>query len=276
MTVEKQIKAQFGLLDTIKARHVPPVGSLSLALTELAPAADGTLAVQSDIARLFTTASTDAWHRAIHSFLVSTSLVECSPLWSGVCGYYASHYTVRAFAHLFGCFLLFNKKRLVELSLANGTYNCTFRKKQGSDREHRVYWKRLMNESPIKSDRFFRVNVGDDSEISQRDRANYADHLSSQYKTFLTLDKNATLRRIDRISKIEFTEPPFPHIANFIDLTNVHVIAYHRIVKYRKFLDDLLGSSSRYWSVNRNPSFSKDFIDFQVTENRDLAGTYRR
>jgi hypothetical protein len=215
------------------------------------------------------------WQRAIHSFLISTALVECSPLWSGVCGYYASHYTVRAFAHLFGCFLLFNKKRLVELSLANGTYSCTFRKKQGNDREHKVYWKRLLDESPIKSDRFFRLNVGEDSEISQRDRANYADHLNSQYKTFLTLDKNTTLRRIDRISKIEFTEPPFPHMENFIDLTNVHVIAYHRIVKYRKFLDDVLGSSSRYWNVNRNPSFSEDFIDFQVTESRDLAGTYR-
>ena len=98
--------------------------------------------------------------------------------------------------------------------------------------------------------------------------------ITSYYKIFLTLDKDATLRRIDRISKIEFAEPPFPRMSNFIDLENVQVIAYHRIVKYRKFLDDVLGSKSRYWNVNRNPSFSAGFIDFQVTESRKLANIF--
>jgi hypothetical protein len=274
LVFESRIKAQFGLLNKSGARRVPAATSLSTALSAFTPLDEQPFAVTSEIPKLFITASTDAWQRSIHSFLVSIALTECSPLWSGVCGYYASHYAVRAFAHLFGCYLLFNKKRMVELTLANGIYSCAFRKKKPNDREHQAYWRRLVDDSPIKSDQFFRENVGNDSEISHRDRANYADHLTSYYKTFLTLDKDTTLRRIDRISKIQFAEPPFPRMSKFVDLESVQIVAYHRIVKYRKFVDETLGSTSRYWNVSRNPSFSAEFIDFQLTESNQLAGIY--
>src|SRR5258708_15661734 len=44
------------------------------------------------VAKMFTTAAVNMWMRAVHAFLVSSSLTDVSPVWASVAGYYSSHY----------------------------------------------------------------------------------------------------------------------------------------------------------------------------------------
>src|SRR6516162_3242045 len=61
----------------------------------------GIVAAKAPDLPIFATAAVEMWLRGIHSFLISASLTEASPIWASVAGYYSSHYSVRAFAHLF-------------------------------------------------------------------------------------------------------------------------------------------------------------------------------
>ena len=77
--------------------------------------------------------------------------------------------------------------------------------------------------------------------------------------------------RMAAVSQIEITDPPIPRLTEFADLDNVQLVAYHRIVRYRKFLDEILGGDSRFWNVHRNPSFSAGVLNFQLTEPTGLS-----
>lgn len=73
------------------------------------------MTVEPKVARWFTTAAVDMWLRGVHSFLISVSLTNASPIWASVSGYYSSHYVVRAFAHLLGYFQLYRLERIIYL-----------------------------------------------------------------------------------------------------------------------------------------------------------------
>lgn len=246
--------------------------TLSKTLESLIPA-EGipSVGVDPKVATFFGTASVDMWLRAVHSLLVSASLVNASPIWASVSGYYASHYAVRGIAHLLGYFLLFAKKRVVQLRHEHGQHYCSFTKRSADDREHKLYWKRVKSDVHFKDDPFFTENISgnDASDVRHRDYANYADSLFP-YPNFRTLDEETLKSKINAIARIEITDPPIPRVSEFADLDSVQLVAYHRIVRYRQFLDEILGDDSRFWRVHRNPTFAANILSFQVVEPTGL------
>ncbi len=250
--------------------------TVARSLEKLIPSSGSqTIAVRPQIATSFATASVDMWLRGVHSFLISASLTTASPIWASVSGYYASHYVVRALAHLLGHFLLFKRGRIVQLELTGGKHYCSFARKDRTDREHAIYWKRVKADIHFRDDPFFTNNLpdsgSDTSDVKHRDHANYADSLSRYYPLFRPLNENSMKIRVGAISQIEITDPPIPQIGEFPDLDNVQLIAYHRIVRYRQFVDEIVGPSNRFWQVHRNPSFATSMLNFQITQPTGLA-----
>jgi hypothetical protein len=217
---------------------------------------------------MFATAAVNMWMRAVHSFLISASLTNVSPIWASVTGYYSSHYSVRALAHLLGSFRLFTKRQVAQLQAAAGHYVCTF--KQKKSREHEIYWEIVSDDRHFSADPFF--NQGN-PEVAHRDWAQYTDHLP-QLPPFRPLDKEALRIRIDRISDIPFDAPPIPQLVRYPDVDSVQVIAYHRIVRFRAFVDAILGESSAFWTTYRNPSWAIEFMDFQLAEGQALHSEF--
>jgi hypothetical protein len=266
------------LNDEAAVNAFPPPASLAQALSSVLPQASTGLAARNasrDLAKMFTTAAVNIWMRAVHSFLVSASLTNVSPAWASVAGYYSSHYSIRALAHLLGFFQLFARKRIVRLELQAGSYVCRFDPKTAGDREHRVYWKIVKKDPHFASDPFFTDNNSsiDESDVGHRDRANYADHLP-QFPVFRPLDAIALKTRIERISEIEFTAPPIPRVSRYPDLEFVQIIAYHRLVRFRDLVDTIVGNGNRFWNVHRSPAWARDFMDFQLTEAETLRSQF--
>jgi hypothetical protein len=277
--LQARLQVAFCGLNRSSAREAfPPSRALTEDLNGRIPGDGfGDVQVPARTAELFATASVDIWRRAVHSFLISASLTKASPIWAAVCGYYSSHYSVRAFAHLLGFFLLFSERRVVRWDFHGGVHICSFQKKGGQDREHKLYWNRVKEDEHFETDPIFtRYDPGRDiSDVLNRDRANYSDHLSAFYPPFQSLSRDQLKERVGFISKIEFQDPPIPDINRFIDLESVQIVAYHRMVKYRQFLDEILGDTSRFWNVHRNPSFASGMINFQLVENRGISGLHR-
>ena len=130
MPLQAHVAEAFAPLNQDAAAHAfPAPGSLSAALDKASPpglvgdVAPGKTPV---IARMFTTAAVDVWMRGVHSFLISASLTNVSPIWASASGYYSSHYSVRAIAHLLGFFQLFTKKKIVRLEFQSGRFVCSF------------------------------------------------------------------------------------------------------------------------------------------------------
>jgi len=224
---------------------------------------------------MFTTAAVDIWMRAVHSFLVSSSLTNVSPVWASVAGYYSSHYSVRALAHLLGFFQLFSRKRIVRLQFHGGSYVCNFDPKTAGDREHRFYWRIVKKDPHFATDTFFTENNSaiDDSDVAHRDRASYADHLP-QFPVFRPLDAVALRTRINRISEIEFASPPIPRVSRYPDVESVQIIAYHRLVRFRNFVDAVVGGGNRFWNVHRDPTWARDFLDYQLTDEATMRSQF--
>lgn len=269
------IAAMFHPLARVAAGQAfPPPRALSLELGRIVDRArSDKVAVAPKISSLFATAAVEIWHRAIHSFLISAALTEASPIWASVSGYYSSHYAVRAFAHLLGFFQLYSKKKVARLTLQEGRHVIEISKKKICDREHKFYW------TAVKSDSFFTPNPwfsrnelvdGRFSDVAHRDRANYADHLKV-LPVFHALKDDYLRRRIEFISEIEFSTPTIPSLEKFPDIDAVQVIAYHRMVGVRQFLDEILAAENRFWRVHRTPGFCVEMIDFQATASRELT-----
>ncbi|MBK6817689.1 MAG: hypothetical protein IPG82_20095 [Saprospiraceae bacterium] len=271
-----RIKLMFkGLNKVNSATTFPPVNSLAKTLNSLVDndhLGDIKFGINVDnftIAK-FATASIEMWHRSLHSFFISASLTKASPLWSSVAGYYSSHYAIRAFAHLFGYYQLYNKKRIVQLELTGQNYSCNFSKRGSSDREHTVYWKFVKNY--FTQDPFFYLNLdtpptGQNSEFrsdsGHRNRANYADHIG-KFPVFAPLDSEDLKTRIYKLSVIEINDVPIPDVNGYPDIDNVQLIAYHRILKFRVFVDEILTSNNRFWNLQRNPTWAPSYFDFQA------------
>src|SRR4051794_22938270 len=97
--------ATFGpLIGRGEGHPFPGPRTLTNLLEHLAPPKNGEKNLDRDAAACFATAAVDIWLRAVHSFLISASLTESSPIWASISGYYSSHYSVRAIAHLLGYF----------------------------------------------------------------------------------------------------------------------------------------------------------------------------
>jgi hypothetical protein len=273
-TLRTQLVAEFGRLNKIAAaKAFPAPRTLSELLNKLVPSGKGTQApLDPASASYFATAAVDIWLRGVHSFLVSASLTEASPIWASVSGYYASHYAVRGLAHLFGYFQLFRRKRIAQLNLEKGHYICSFNSKGANSGEHQIYWKLVKHSSTFRGDGLFTDNNPDieTSDTRHRNHANYSNHLA-RYPNFRALDENSLKMRIDYISKIVFDTPPLPRMSKFPDVEYVQLIAYHRLVTFRRFLDELLGGTNRFWKFYRNPSFAAGYISFQLAEGAGLA-----
>jgi hypothetical protein len=266
------------LNNEVAVNTFPPPASLSQALSLALPTGSTGTATRNaspEVVKMFTTAAVNMWMRAVHSFLVSASLTKVSPVWASVAGYYSSHYSVRALAHLLGFFQLFTRKRVVHLRLQGTRYICSFDPKTAGDREHRVYWKIVKKDPHFLSDPFFTDNNSavDQSDVAHRDRANYADHLP-HFPIFQPLDAVALRARIDRISDIEFGSPPVPRVSRYPDIEAVQIIAYHRLVRFRDLIDTVIGTGNRFWDVHRDPTWARKFMDFQLTEQETLRSQF--
>jgi hypothetical protein len=270
--LSKRLLAMFAPLDKVAAKgSVPPIGFLAMELSDVVPTTAGKSAQKVVVARnvgiAFSTAAIDMWLRSIHGFLMSCAMTAASPIWASVAGYYASHYSMRGFAHLLGYFQLFRKKRIVFLEPRGANFDCLFQSKGANDREHVFYWKVVKNHPQFALDPLFTINDSGTSvtDVGHRDRASYADHLG-QLPTFQVLDIEALRQRITRISRIHFGAPPIPRLENFPDIEAVQVIAYHRIVRFRQLLDESVGTKNRFWRVHREPSWITGLMDFQLAE----------
>ncbi|HEY2497374.1 MAG TPA: hypothetical protein VGK24_09920 [Candidatus Angelobacter sp.] len=279
--VQLHVMRAFASLNSAAAVHsFPPPAALSQSLNkEVTSAKTGRIPTHKTpaIARMFTTASVDMWLRAVHSFLISGALTDVSPIWASVAGYYSSHYSVRAIAHLLGFFQLFLKKRIVQLEVQGAHFVCTFNAKMADEREHRFYWKVLKLNPLFAADPFFTLNEhgnpDDPSDSAHRDWANYIDHLP-QFPIFHPLDANALKSRIEKIAGIQFSVPPIPRRSKYPDLEAVQIIAYHRLIKFRDLVDTILGNGNRFWNVYRDPTWARGFMDFQLTEGTKALSVF--
>jgi hypothetical protein len=57
-----------------------------------------------------------------------------------------------------------------------------------------------------------------------------------------------------------------PRTDDFPDTVSVQFVAYHRIVKFRRLLDEILGSKNRFWKVQRNPHWCPAGMNFSVVD----------
>lgn len=267
--LQKQLVKVFGLLNNEPAcKSFPPPAFLSEYFTK------DQKTIKADLLRsYFGTVAVDIWHRSVHSFLISTSLVDVSPVWSSVSGYYSSHYTVRGIAHLLGYFYSFNTHKLIRVDFTNPKGYSMDKPRGLPGAEHLLYWELvksnpLFDQDPLFTKNQFKTNASDSS---HRNFANYTDHLC-RYPIFSPLEKDSIKHRIDQLSKIELVTVPIPDRSKFPDLEAVQLIAYHRIISFRNILDEVLGGSNKFWNLHRNPAFARDYLDYQVTaRNRILA-----
>jgi len=251
------------------AAALPEPAALSSLLSKyVVPSSPTTIvAATPSVLTHFATAAVEMWLRSVHSFLISASLTNSSPIWSSVAGYYSSHYSIRAFAHVFGAFQLHRSKRIIYLDNAAGHLALRIEKKHGDHREHKFYWKYVSEHPQLATDPFFYA-FRDDLPISDgghRTMANYADHID-RFPVFLPLSAEFLEERIERIATVKFSDVPVPRAEHFPDTVNVQFVAYHRIVKFRNLLDEVLGSKNRFWKVQRNPSWCPRAMKFSVVE----------
>lgn len=273
--LRERLSATFKPLNTTAAaRSFPPPEALSKALDDLLTqhAQRQSANVDPALSRMIGTASVDMWLRAVHSFLVSAALTQTSPIWASVSGYYSSHYSVRAIAHLLGYFQLFRRRRIVQFTLSAGKPRCVFTKKNANDGEHSIYWRLVKSDAHFQADPLFTKNESaDPSDGNHRNLANYGDHIQ-QYPNFQALDEDQVRARIDFISKISLNSPPIPSRSKFPEIESVQVVAYHRLVTFRRFLDEAIGTENRFWKVHRDPAWARTFTNLQLVEQNGLAG----
>jgi hypothetical protein len=268
---KKYISVLFKCLENSPGTRLPEHGYLSDSLSKLIVSSQkkGTnqLSIDRKIAACFATASVEMWQRGIHSFLISASLTNTSSLWSSVSGYYASHYCVRGLAHLFGYFHLHKKRSIVKIDIDRGKYYCIINDKPGPVREHKYYWKIVKEQPLFKDNPFFTINDEsvDESDSGHRNIANYSDHLN-RFPNFKPLDETELINRISFISKMQLSSVPIPQKNKYPDKDSVQLIAYHRLIIFRKLLDNILGGSNKFWSVHRKPPWCNAYINFQIVE----------
>lgn len=269
--LKQQIKVMFANLSRCKSVGMPGINSLSLDLSKIIEKAKAqktkteVASISSKIISSFASAAIDMWHRSVHSFIISASLTRTSTLWASVSGYYASHYAIRALAHLFGYYNHYSGKRIIEIDIPSRV--CRILKKKCNDREHRFYWRIVKNSSLFRGDPLFTNNneFVQYSDSGHRNRANYVDHLD-RFIDFQILDEPYLKERIKKIAEVDLSNIQIPDKYMYPDLDNVQLVAYHRMIKFRTFLDEVLGGTNRYWLYHRKPDWCSGYLDFQIIE----------
>lgn len=275
-TPAQQIEIIFQHLNRRQAGNLSSRGLLSNELTKLingsGQAGSVTISISPSIAALYASAAVEMWLRSVHSFLISVSVTESSHIWASVCGYYSSHYSVRALAHILGYFLMYQRQYVASLEILGGRPNCQFVKSKKHDREHLYYWKVVKLHPLFKDEPIYTLNHNkeDPSDVAHRNIANYYDHLNN-FPNFQVLDEDKITERVDYLSKIQISSVPIPSPTRYPDTANVQLIAYHRIVKFRRLLDNILGSTSNFWNVHRKPTWCPRVINYQLVEPEFIA-----
>jgi hypothetical protein len=268
---KKRLSDTFKALNSTRAaRTFPAPASLSGQLGSLIPSHSSlTVDIEPDVAARVCTAAVDMWLRAVHSLLISASLTQASPIWASVTGYYSSHYVIRGLAHLLGRFQLFRRKKIATTKFVNNNYVCSYSDKGAKDAEHKLYWRIIRESDAFRDDPLFSSLEadGETPDVKHRNFANYADHVFD-YPDFKPLSEEVLRGRIERLSTIEFIDPPHPKIERYPDLDSVQLLAYHRIVVFRRFLDEAIGTKNKFWSLHRNPDFASKYLDFQLVTGR--------
>lgn len=252
---------------------MPALGGLADQLRLIFPrTGTGAVPVNPQTAGHFGTAGVECWLRSVHSFLISCATTRTSPIWSSVAGYYSSHYSVRAICHVLGFVQLYDPSCRVTLAHGNGGSECHFSSKGTSGREHTAYWDFLASHPITASTQLFPRNSDRDksSEVAHRNRANYADHVN-RYPQFTPLEEQELRLRLQRLAGMQYTTPPMPRADRFPDLDAVQIVAFHRLVHFRRLLDETLQSAFLFWSSFRDPAWARDYIDYQVVEPKPLS-----
>ncbi len=270
--LSSQIERMFAELNLRSAANsIPALGALSRLLSAYIDdsSSETVVAAKPIVLTHFATAAVEMWLRSVHSFLISVSLTRASPIWSSVAGYYSSHYSIRAFAHLFGVFQLYKMKRIAYLDKQGSHFVLRMENKGAKHREHKFYWKYVSEHPQLLTDPFFYANTDDQprSDGAHRNKANYSDHVNL-FPVFVPLDAQYLRDRVERISSIVFSDVPVPSADDddFPDLDNVQVIAYHRLVKFRRLVDEVLSTRNRFWNVQRKPSWCPETLKFSVVD----------
>ncbi len=212
------------------------------------------------------TAAVDIWERAVHSFVLCVALTRVSPLWSAITGYYASHYAIRAIAHLHGFFAVFQRKEFLEMTLTGGRYACSPAEGlSGSKRrEHRFYWTVVRRLPDFRGDLLFPENEerDDESDASHRNYANYADHVHA-LRRVEAVGAEELRGRIETVASTALEGPlAQPSRARFPDLANVMSVAYLRIYRFREYLDQVLPTRNPLWHASRDADWFKNVMRF--------------
>jgi len=260
------IKLLFNELRGENLDRFPAPESLSSSLARLA--SPGPVTIHRREATLFVTASIEMWNRAVHSLVVAASTMRSSKIWSSVSGYYASHYIMRAFAHLFGFFALYRQKKYWETSFSHGAFTCSAVKglKQGEKKEHTFYWlhafrrPEFAGETPLFSENDDRLVPSDSS---HRGYASYIDHLGNFVPVVPMTEVQLKTAIIDIAKTFEDAPLELPNRSQKpLDVATVLGLAYRRIARYREFLDSLLGLRNRYWTAHRTPIWCRGVVGF--------------
>ncbi len=263
MDFEDRIQEIFNPLK-LASSALPKPGEMKDKLNNLIPP-KGTspeVPVNKGIIKLFASASVEMWLRSVHSFLISSSLTNVSPLWSAIAGYYSSHYTVRAIAHLLGIYQLRTKQYAISLQTSSSGFTCYFKNKKS--REHSFYWEIVKNDRKFLNDELFTDNNENDgiSDASHRNFATYIDHLDN-FPNFNPLTLNELKNRIEFISKMKIYTYEIPDKNKYPDIEAVQILAYHRLVYYRELIDEIVGTKNNFWNVHRDPNWCRNLISFQ-------------
>ena len=94
-----------------------------------------------------------------------------------------------------------------------------------------------------------------------------SDHINKKTRNFTPLDIAFLKKMADQISHIPLDDPPIPDYTRYPEIENVQIVAYHRLVKVRTYLDDILGSSVNYWNVHRDPAWARPMINYEIVES---------
>ena len=164
-------------------------------------------------------------------------------------------------------FHLHRNKRIIQLVRQGNGWVFELVNKKREDREHSLYWRFLAEHSELSGDPFFYANSDDapQSDGAHRNRANYADHLNA-FPVFKPLNEEDMAQRIKKIAEIRLSSVIRPDVAKFPDIGTVQVLAYHRIVKFRKLLDEVVGTNNRFWRIQRAPPWKPKDLTFEIIE----------
>lgn len=262
-----EVRRLFRRLDRWGPDRFPAPRALSQLLNKSLGVEESAM-LSEEQAVLFATAAIEMWQRGIHSLITAVAMSRSSEIWACTLGYYASHYTVRAFAHLFGYFALYRRKLFVEVSPWGARYRCgkIDALSSGEHREHRFYWAVVSKLPEFVDNPLFTSN--DDhvstSDASHRGVASYMDHLN-RFVQYEAPERNEVGREIANLARTALdgeATTTIPDREQYPQLGVVLSVAYLRIYQFHEYLDALLPIGGRFWKRQRMPSWCTGLFFF--------------